>query len=1085
LNDKNALMTSSFDTNEATPPRRSSGESKLSKPYIVLAAFNILTVGMSLYANHRLMSMYESSVRTNSVWAARLVSLADINSLAVQTNAPGNDVFVSKKPDEASGRLDDKFAHFTLALSDARQELRNNLADDVVSSLMPHLDAAKDAMHAQVAEARSIFEHVRAGDMNEAGERMAAMDHAFYRITEKLASASRRIQTYQHNDFREQAAVVVSMRRVEYLTEALIAIMVLLAILYGRKLAGRAKITERQLRDLAREAQTNEAWAHRNNQELTSALAQIEMQQYALDQHSIVSITDPSGNIIYANDKFCQISRYSRDELIGADHRIITSGYHSRAFWSHVWETLAGGNVWRGEVCNRAKDGTIYWMDATIVPFKDGAGRIIQFVAIRTDITARKATEAALQKAKADADAAHQAKSDFLANVVGSMIDMLLVVTPDGHIAEVNEATCNLLGFREDELVGQPVKMLFADTADMARGIIPSDAMIEDVMDVQAGLFCQIASVSDAANIEKSLRARNGEVVRVLMSRSVMRDDDGRVKGTVCIAQDITASTRLQAERERFNRVIERSLNEVYIFDSNTLRFVDVNYGARKNLGYTIAELRNMTPLGIKPGFTVESFAKLVEPLRDRTQQRVQFDTVHRRKDGSKYPVEIHLQLLGDDSPVFVAIVLDRTERKAAEAQLLEAKAAAECANAAKTEFLANMSHEIRTPMTAILGFSENMLDGDQSDDERLSCIHTIRRNGEYLLGIINDILDLSKIESGKMTVECRDTQPCQIVAEVASLMRVRADANGIQLKIEYIGAIPQTIQSDPTRLRQILINLVGNAIKFTESGSVRLVTSFVDGADPTQTDPPNEPHMQFDVIDSGRGMTAAQVSKLFQPFVQADTSTTREFGGTGLGLTISKRFATLLGGDISVTDSKVGAGSTFRTTVAIGPTRGLRFLKDPLTATTVSDSTTTIPKGPESNFQGIRMLLAEDNPTNQVLVAGILKKLGATVHVVKDGQLALDAAMSASDQGQPFDVILMDMQMPILDGYQATMKLRRRGYTRPIIALTAHAMASDRDKCINAGCDDYATKPINRRELIQTIRRHSATTQEKEPSQV
>ncbi len=391
----------------------------------------------------------------------------------------------------------------------------------------------------------------------------------------------------------------------------------------------------------------------------------------------------------------------------------------------------------------------------------------------------------------------------------------------------------------------------------------------------------------------------------------------------------------------------------------------------------------------------------------------------------------------------------------------------ASSATRAKSDFLANMSHEIRTPMTAILGFAENLLDTDQSDSEKLNCVHTIRRNGEYLLGLINDILDLSKIEAGKMVVEHGDCQPCLVIAEVASLMRVRADAKGLPLNIEYVGAIPEIIQSDPTRLRQILINLIGNSIKFTEVGAVRLVTRFVDRCD--------LPYLQFDVIDTGRGMTHKQVANLFQPFVQADTSTTRTFGGTGLGLTISKCFADLLGGDITVAATEIGVGTTFRVTIGTGPLHGVKMLDDPMSVTVVADTAGSVARVLTSDLQGLRILLAEDNTTNQVLVVGILKHAGAEITAVKDGQIALDAVITARDEDKPFDVILMDMQMPVMDGYEATGKLRRKDYNGLIIALTAHAMSSDREKCIKAGCDDYVAKPIDRKKLIETIQHHLA----------
>ncbi len=420
------------------------------------------------------------------------------------------------------------------------------------------------------------------------------------------------------------------------------------------------------------------------------------------------------------------------------------------------------------------------------------------------------------------------------------------------------------------------------------------------------------------------------------------------------------------------------------------------------------------------------------------------------------------------------------------------ARCQADVANAGKSEFLANMSHEIRTPMTAILGFAENLLDPHLPESEQLDAVRTIHRNGEYLLGIINDILDLSKIEAGKMAVEHVPFSPSQIVAEVASLVRVPADAKGLPFTVEYPGptGIPETISSDPTRLRQILINLIGNAIKFTEVGSVRLITRLVN-SDALDISPPGEivpsdpqsaihspqsPSLQFDIVDTGIGMTPDQIANLFRPFAQADSSTTRKFGGSGLGLTISKRLAGMLGGAITV-HSKPGRGSTFRLTVATGPLDGVR-LSEGLTEAGAkpSDAAPTPARNSDPNALDCRILLAEDGPDNQVLIAHILKRAGANVTIAENGKLALEQVVLHAQRGEPFDLIPMDMQMPVMDGYEATRRVKENGYTGPIIALTAHAMDGDREKCIGAGCDGYATKPIDRRTLITTIQQHLAT---------
>ncbi len=315
------------------------------------------------------------------------------------------------------------------------------------------------------------------------------------------------------------------------------------------------------------------------------------------------------------------------------------------------------------------------------------------------------------------------------------------------------------------------------------------------------------------------------------------------------------------------------------------------------------------------------------------------------------------------------------------------------------------------------------------------------------------------------MTVEQLVCSPCSIVGEVASLMRARAIAKNLSLQVEFAGPIPETIHTDPTRLRQILINLLGNSVKFTRTGGVRLVVRMMD-----PLDGPN-PHIGFDVIDTGVGMTPEQRTTIFKPFSQADTSMTRRFGGTGLGLTISRRLAQMLGGDIFC-ETEPGKGSSFLVVVETGPLAGIRMLD------ASDEAVRTKAEGPakvetaKTRLSG-RVLLAEDGPDNQRLIAFLLRQRGATVEVAENGQVALEKALQARDAGQPFDCILMDMQMPVLDGYGATRQLRESGCRQPIVALTAHAMRGDRERCLEAGCDDYLAKPIDRAELIRQMARY------------
>ena len=409
--------------------------------------------------------------------------------------------------------------------------------------------------------------------------------------------------------------------------------------------------------------------------------------------------------------------------------------------------------------------------------------------------------------------------------------------------------------------------------------------------------------------------------------------------------------------------------------------------------------------------------------------------------------------------------VSDRT------AALQEAQAKAIVAARAKSDFLANMSHEIRTPMTAILGYAENLRDGELSESEASDAIETIHRNGAYLLGIINDILDASKIDAGKMEVEHIACAPWGIVLDVIALLKTRSDAKNLALNAECIGEIPETIQSDPTRLKQILINIVGNAIKFTQEGGVRLMVRFsADGP---------APHMQFDIIDTGSGMTEEQVKNLFRPFAQADSTMTRKFGGTGLGLAISKSFAQMLGGDLTIEDSTPGFGTCFRATVATGPLNSVRMV-DAATSVMCTNDAKPPKRSDAEKPLTCRILLAEDGPDNQRLISFVLTKAGADVTIAENGRVAFELAVGAQEAGKPFDIILMDMQMPVLDGYHATMALREMDYEGPIIALTAHAMAGDREKCLNSGCDDFVTKPVDRTKLIAVITKHVSQRMER-----
>jgi len=510
---------------------------------------------------------------------------------------------------------------------------------------------------------------------------------------------------------------------------------------------------------------------------------------------------------------------------------------------------------------------------------------------------------------------------------------------------------------------------------------------------------------------------------------------------------------------KRYADNVIASMSDILIVTDPELRILTVNNAACEVLEYTQLELVGSE---LERLFKQEPYA-MATPLKQLLQQRMRdTELTYRTRSGRQISALVSASQMRDAAGRVIAIITvgkDITARKQIERDLLEAKSTAEAANRAKSAFVANMSHEIRTPMTAILGFTDLLAQPTLPPDERLKCIETIRRNGQHLLAIINDILDVSKIEAGKMSVERISCSPVEIISDVASLMSVRASDKGLSFDVRYSQPMPAVIQSDPTRLRQILMNLVSNAIKFTSSGAVKLIVSL------TETKPCL---LRVDVVDTGPGLTEQQLQGMFRPFVQADSSTTRRFGGTGLGLTISKRLANMLGGDI-VVHSVPGAGSTFTLTLAVGDLTGVNMIQTPRIIWTPKPENSA---KPPSRLRG-RVLLAEDGADNQRLIKFHLSELGVEVEIAENGKQAVEQAMAAVKRGEPFHLILMDMQMPEMDGYEATRQLRQKGYNRPIVALTAHAMESDRERCIAAGCDDFAVKPIEFDQFTRMIRTH------------
>jgi two-component system sensor histidine kinase/response regulator len=741
----------------------------------------------------------------------------------------------------------------------------------------------------------------------------------------------------------------------------------------------------------------------------------------ALFERAIVSVSDPAGVILDVNERFCALSGYRREELIGQPHAIVRSDRHPPEFFAQMWRRIQAGGVWRGEICNRAKDGDEYWVDSTIVPVVDATGAISRYVAVRYEVTRyKRAVEQLRELSRRKSEVAE------FARVGGWAI--------------------------HGRALGMSWDAVMASILDARPGVEPTLdgflAMFEP--DDRAYLETALTlclETGDIFDLELPARTQLGRRIWTrILGRPVI--ESGAVVGVTGVAQDVSeAHTRDDAAmrlKARFEAILSNLPSIVTLQDrQGTIHYGNERFKAVVGRASVAGScLPDLFPPDVAERFWARDLETFETGAPQTTEETVD-DPTHGESTflTSRFLIDDPIE----DAKLLGVIATDITELKALQTALEKARAEAEAATAAKTAFLATMSHEIRTPMNGVLGMIEALAATDLDDNQR-SKVDTLRESGGMLLRLLNDILDSSKIEAGRIELEETRFSPRALAESVCETHAPKAEARGVAVEIEDDGAGDVARMGDPLRVRQIVHNLVSNAVKFTERGAVRLGL-FGDG----------DGNLVLRISDDGVGMTPEQAARIFDRFSQAEASTSRRFGGTGLGLSIVKGLVEAMRGSVTV-ESAPGVGSTFVVTLPLPRAAG------------AAPEPETAHRETPSLRRGLRALVADDTEINRIVMSAFLDGLGVDGVLVDGGRAA-----AAQAREKTFDILLLDLMMPDLDGAQTLAAIRADAAAAgrlapPAVAVTGHASDDQIRDCLAAGFAAHLGKPVEPVALASVI---------------